>query len=203
MDTKEIAPCLIVFENAFKPGNFIELLEEECQQQWGYTSWYLTYVGITGKQQQRVDYRSSLACELGVLGQPIESIAEPRIIPLAESWHNIHNDLQTCIWSYRNMYDLDVKEDEGFACLKYSKGAEYRGHVDHAPSNERVFSIVAFINDNFEGGELNFPLFDVSVTPKAGSAVCFPSNFPYFHFAQPVGATNASETKYSLVTWFR
>lgn len=203
MDTKELAPCIVVFEDAFKPADFTELLEVECQQQWGYTSWYVTYVGSPGKQQQRVDYRSSLACELGVLGQPIDSIAEKRIIPLAERWQAIHGDLQSCIWSYRNMYDIEVTEDEGFACLKYSKGAEYRGHVDHAPSNNRVFSIVAFVNDNFEGGELNFPLFDVSVKPKAGSAVCFPSNFPYFHYAKPVGATNSNDTKYSLVTWFR
>jgi len=203
MNEKELAPCIIVYENAFKPGNFLELLEEECKQQWGYLSWYLTYVGGAGQQKQRVDYRSSLACELGPIGQPIEDISEPRIVPLAQKWQEIHSDLQTVIWSYRNSYDIDVKEDEGFAVLKYSKGAEYRGHVDHAPSNERVFSIVAFANDNYEGGELHFPLFETTVKPKAGSAVLFPSNFPYFHYASPVGASNSNDTKYSLVTWFR
>jgi hypothetical protein len=203
MDTKELAPCITVFENAFKPGNFLELLEAECQQQWGYVSWYLTYVGNPGKQQQRADYRSSLACELAPLSMDTSQISEPRLVPLAESWQRIHEDLQSVIWSYRNTYDIDVKEDEGFALLKYSKGAEYRGHVDHAPQNQRVFSIVAFVNDNFDGGELNFPIFDVSVTPKAGSAVCFPSNFPYFHYASPVGSANTNDTKYSLVTWFR
>lgn len=203
MDTVELAPCIVVYENAFKTGNFIELLEAECQQQWGYLSWYLTYVGNPGKQQQRADYRSSLACELAPLGQPIHSYSEQRLVPLAESWQKIHENLQKVIWSYRNTYDIEVKEDEGFALLKYSKGAEYRGHVDHAPSNQRVFSIVAFANDNFEGGELNFPLFDVSVKPKAGSVVCFPSNFPYFHFANPVGSSGSNDTKYSMVTWFR
>lgn len=203
MEQTELAPCITVFERAFKPQNFVELLEDECRQQWGYVSWYLTYVGSEGEQRQNVSYRSSLACELGTLGMPVEEIAEPRIIPLAKLWHSIHSDLQTCVWSYRNAYNLEVKEDEGFALLKYSKGAEYRGHVDHAPQNQRVFSIVAFVNDDFEGGELEFPLFDVSVKPKAGSAVLFPSNFPYFHFARPVGTANNTDTKYSLVTWFR
>lgn len=203
MNTTELAPCIIVYEDAFKTANFLELVESECQQQWGYLSWYLTYVGNPGKQQQRSDYRSSLACELAPLGQPLSSYAEPRLVPIAETWQKIHSDLQKVIWSYRNTYDIEVKEDEGFALLKYSKGAEYRGHVDHAPANERVFSIVAFVNDNFEGGELNFPLFDVSVKPKAGSAVCFPSNFPYFHYANPVGSSGNNDTKYSLVTWFR
>jgi hypothetical protein len=203
MEQKEIAPCITVYEKAFKPQNFIELLEDECKQQWGYASWYLTYVGSEGNQRQNPNYRSSLACELSPFGIPVNEISEPRIIPLAKLWQSIHSDLQTCVWSYRNAYDLEVKEDEGFGCLKYSKGAEYRGHVDHAPQNQRVFSIVAFVNDDFEGGELEFPLFDVSVKPKAGSAVCFPSNFPYFHFARPVGTTNEKDTKYSLVTWFR
>lgn len=203
MQTTELAPCIQVFDKVFKPGSFIEQLETECQQQWGYTSWFLAQVGTSGNQKGRADYRSSLGCDLGVLGQPLEVIAEPRLIPLCKAWQEIHADLQTSVWSYRNMYDIEVKEDEGFSCLKYSKGAEYRGHVDHAPSNERVFSIVAFLNDDFEGGELNFPLFDVSVKPKAGTAVLFPANFPYFHFAKPVGASNSNQTKYSLVTWFR
>jgi hypothetical protein len=203
MEQMDVAPCLTVFENAFKPQNFIELLEDECRQQWGYASWYLTYVGSEGKQRQQVNYRSSLACELHPLLVPIEQIAEPRIIPLAKLWQSIHSDLQTCVWSYRNAYDLEVSRDEGFACLKYGQGAEYRGHVDHAPQNQRVFSIVAFVNDDFDDGELVFPHFDVSIKPKAGSAAVFPSNFPYYHFARPVGTTNDTDTKYSLVTWFR
>lgn len=200
MEHTELAPCVIWYEDAFKPGNFLEMLEAECQQQWGYLSWYLTTVG---KGQTRVDYRSSLACELAPLSLPIDQISEPRLVPLAEKWHDIHEDLQKCIWSYRNMYDIDVKEDEGMTILKYSKGAEYRGHVDHAPSNQRVFSIVAFANDNFDGGELTFPIFDVTVKPKAGGAVLFPSNFPYFHYAQAVGSVNDNDAKYSFVTWFR
>ncbi len=203
MESKELAPCIWVFDKAFKPGTFIEQLESECKEQWGYTSWYLAQVGSDGNQKGRADYRSSLGCDLGVLGQPLDVIAEQRLVPLCKTWQEMYSDLQTVIWSYRNMYDIDVKEDEGFTCLKYSKGAEYRGHVDHAPSNERVFSIVAFLNDNFDGGELTFPLFDVSVKPKAGTAVLFPSNFPYFHFARPVGSSESNEAKYSLVTWFR
>lgn len=203
MKQNELAPCIVAFENAFKPNSFIDLVEQETQKQWGYLSWYLTYVGNPGSQQQKQDYRSSLACELGTLGQPIDSYSEERLIPIAQQWQNIHGDLQSVIWSYRNTYDIEVIEDEGFALLKYAKGAEYRGHVDHSSKNGRVFSIVAFVNDDFDGGELNFPLFNLSVKPKAGMALCFPSNFPYFHYANPVGSSNDNDTKYSLVTWFR
>lgn len=203
INSNEIAPCIVVFDKVFKPGNFVDLLEEECKQDWGYVSWWSSPVGETGKARQRMDYRSSLTCELLPISIPIEEIAVTRVVPLAQSWNKINADIQPAIWAYRNTYNVEVKEDEGFRCLKYGRGAQYKGHVDHHPSNERVFSLVAFLNDGFEGGELTFPIFDVSVQPKAGSVVMFPSNFPYFHYANSVGENNPDDVKYSLVTWFR
>jgi len=110
--------------------------------------------------------------------------------------------LEKSIWHYRNSYGVNVERNEGYRILKYGAGAEYRGHVDHAPQNQRVMSLVAFFNDVTDGGELEFPVFNVSVKPRAGSAVIFPSNFPYFHFANPAGEAS-DEVKYSLVTWFQ
>jgi len=57
---------------------------------------------------------------------------------------------------------------------------------------------VFFLNGDFTGGELEFPYFDVKITPSAGTLVLFPSNFPYGHIAHPV----EDGTKYSLVTWY-
>jgi predicted 2-oxoglutarate/Fe(II)-dependent dioxygenase YbiX len=56
---------------------------------------------------------------------------------------------------------------------------------------------VAFLEEPEAGGELEFPFFGVTIKPKAGSVVLFPSNFPYVHIANPVTAG----TKCSLVTW--
>jgi hypothetical protein len=33
------------------------------------------------------------------------------------------------------------------------------------------------LNDTFIGGEMNFKLWDISVSPKAGSALLYPSNY--------------------------
>jgi predicted 2-oxoglutarate/Fe(II)-dependent dioxygenase YbiX len=59
-------------------------------------------------------------------------------------------------------------------------------------------SLVACFSDGFEGGELEFPFFDLKIKLEKNSLVLFPSNFPYTHIAHPV----TSGTKYSLVTWF-
>jgi hypothetical protein len=205
----DLGNCIILFENVFNPDGFIEELESECAQTWGYLSWYMSKVGTSSQQSERPDYRSSLACNLGVLATPILAIADNRILPLAEKWQKIHADIEKTVWMYRNMYNINVTQDEGFLVNKYAHGAEYKGHVDHHPSNERVFSCVAFLNDNFHGGELVFPLQNITIKPKTGSIVFFPSNFPYFHYANQVGVNNAeslsvsNDIKYSVVTWFR
>ena len=40
-----------------------------------------------------------------------------------------------------------------------------------------AISFVAFMNDDFEGGQLYFPDHEIAVTPKKGSIVLFPSTY--------------------------
>jgi predicted 2-oxoglutarate/Fe(II)-dependent dioxygenase YbiX len=88
---------------------------------------------------------------------------------------------------------------ELISILKYSGLAEYHAHHDHSPDSRRVVSLVACLGEPDEGGELEFPNFDVKIKLNAGSVILFPSNFPYTHIAHPV----ISGTKYSMVTWFQ
>lgn len=196
----EVAPFVYVYENAFKPGNYIELLEEECKQDWGYVQWMRTPTGDSN--ETRVDtYRSSLGCSIGPLTISEEEIAIERVKPLAKATSEWVGAMEKYVWHYRNTFDIQVSKNEGYTVLKYGRGAEYKGHVDHAASNARVFSLVGFMNDVEIGGELVFPLYDAKIKPKAGSVIMFPSNFPFYHYAKPVGETN-DEVKYSFVTWF-
>jgi hypothetical protein len=48
------------------------------------------------------------------------------------------------------------------------------------------------LNDTFTGGEMNFKLWDINVSPKAGSALLYPSNY--------IGAHEVSEVT-SGVRW--
>jgi hypothetical protein len=197
----EVAPFVYVYEDVLKPGNFIELLEAECKQDWGYVQWMRTPTG--DNSETRVDqYRSSLGCSISPLTIPENEIAIERVKPLAKATSEWVSKLEPYIWHYRNTFDINVTKNEGYTVLKYGRGAEYKGHVDHSASNSRVFSLVGFLNDVEIGGELTFPLLNnVSVKPKAGSIIMFPSNFPFYHYAKPVGETN-DEVKYSFVTWF-
>lgn len=200
MKHEQLGTCIVQYDRVFKTENFITLLEEECKRDWGYLNWYQTRTG-SNENQLVTDYRSSLGCELSPLQLDKELMTVERMKPLADSWLNIRENLEQAIWNYRTMYSLNLQRDEGFRVLKYGRGAEYKGHIDHHPDNKRVLSIIGFLNDDFTGGEVVFPLIGVTVKPKAGSIILFPSNFPYYHHVNPTGAGDET-VRYSFVSWF-
>jgi predicted 2-oxoglutarate/Fe(II)-dependent dioxygenase YbiX len=63
----------------------------------------------------------------------------------------------------------------------------------------RVVSAILYLNDDYEGGHLEFPNFGIKIKPQAGMLILFPSNYAYTHAAHPV----TKGTKYALVTWIR
>jgi hypothetical protein len=191
---------ILEYQNAFRNPNFIPMVEEEARQDWGYLQW--TKASTGDSNQTRIsDYRSNLNLSLNQLFVPLEECQVERMKPLIQEMASINKKLEECIWHYRNAFNIHVTRNEGYNLLKYGRGAEYKGHVDHSENNGRVFSIVAFMNDVEDGGELVFPFQEIEIKPKAGSVVAFPSNFPFYHYAKPTGE-NSEEIKYSMVTWF-
>jgi predicted 2-oxoglutarate/Fe(II)-dependent dioxygenase YbiX len=63
----------------------------------------------------------------------------------------------------------------------------------------RCISCIAYLNSDYEGGEIEFVNFGVKIKPQPGMLIIFPSNFAYRHIAHPV----TSGTKYNLVTWIK
>jgi predicted 2-oxoglutarate/Fe(II)-dependent dioxygenase YbiX len=66
-------------------------------------------------------------------------------------------------------------------------------------STGRSVSAICYLNNDYEGGELEFPHFNLTIKPEPGMLILFPSNFAYAHIAHPI----ISGTKYALVTWLR
>jgi predicted 2-oxoglutarate/Fe(II)-dependent dioxygenase YbiX len=59
----------------------------------------------------------------------------------------------------------------------------------------RYYSLVCYLNDDFEGGSTRFPALDYAVKPQCGKAILFPSR--YLHGGEPV----ISGQKYILISW--
>ena len=115
----------------------------------------------------------------------------------------IHNQMFLLLVStavpYSNKFDTGSLWHEYYNALKYSGGTEYKAHADGDTATQRSVSAIIYLNDNYEGGELEFVHFGIKVKPKAGSLFLFPSNYAYTHIAHPV----TSGTKYALVTWLQ
>lgn len=81
--------------------------------------------------------------------------------------------------------------------LKYTEGGFLPAHQDHGVSS-RVLSAVLYLNDDYEGGEIEFVNSGVRMKPEAGSIIIFPSNFLYIHQVHPI----VSGERYSLPHWY-
>lgn len=109
-------------------------------------------------------------------------------------------------------YAVEVRDSEPWQILHYGIGGHYIPHVDAETlfkdddgldlwekTLDRDLSVVCFLNDDFAGGELVFPDLDLSIEPRAGTLVCFPSDHNFIHGVNPVRAGH----RYTLVSWLR
>lgn len=93
-------------------------------------------------------------------------------------------------------WQRDFTKHSGVQLVKYEPGGFYKAHRDNGVLyKNRYYTIVCYLNADFEGGETSFPELDYSVAPEAGKAVVFPSH--YLHMGNEV----MNGTKYIAVIW--
>lgn len=115
----------------------------------------------------------------------------------------IHNRIGLLLASYLTYYasffETTFNMTEGFSLLKYSGATSdhYDAHYDGGAFNNRWISAIIYLNDDYDGGEIEFPDHRVKIKPKAGTLMIFPSNYAYRHIAHNV----IKGTKYAIVTW--
>lgn len=98
---------------------------------------------------------------------------------------------------YGQRYDVSFSAMESVNVNRYGPGERYRPHADAGPGHDRVISALVYLNDVSEGGSTEFVYHGVSVYPRAGRLVIFPSNYAYAHAANPP----VNSVKYSAAFW--
>ena len=75
--------------------------------------------------------------------------------------------------------------------MKYRPGCDMGPHFDAQAGDESLkYSIVVYLNDNYEGGDLDFRDHDISIKPVSGQLITFPGGINNVHQVIPVkGAT--------------
>lgn len=68
-----------------------------------------------------------------------------------------------------------AEQGEPLQVLRYRPGDQYRTHFDAIPGfgNQRVYTMLIWLNDGFEGGETAFPEAGLSLRFPAGDAILF------------------------------
>jgi hypothetical protein len=94
--------------------------------------------------------------------------------------------------------NIKGKEDN-MSILKYETAGYLPEHTDQGNSS-RCLSVVMYLNDNYDGGEITFPYVGngVTIKPEAGSAIFFPSMFVYVHEVSEI----TRGTRYALPNWY-
>jgi predicted 2-oxoglutarate/Fe(II)-dependent dioxygenase YbiX len=139
--------------------------------------------------QKITDYRSTKWIPL-----PIEAIKN-----LQQTVFNIHET------EFKLIFKTEVKNIEPTQFLKYDIKDKYNEHNDSEDWRDgkitrvvnRDISVLFYLNDDYEGGELEFTKLGLTIKPKKGMMIAFPSYFEFSHRVHPV----LSGTRYSLATW--
>jgi hypothetical protein len=85
----------------------------------------------------------------------------------------------------KTIFGVCLHEHSGTQILHYPPGGHYVPHQDAVSDMlYRYFTVVCYLNDDFEGGHTWFPSLNYSAVPQVGKAILFPSRF--YHCAQPV-----------------
>lgn len=148
-----------------------EIIDRYYQHDWETHRWYNAESG---------DYSSYDTKELDV-------IIDVNNDPFLDQLNHIG---QHCYKLYEDFVGMDKLGYNAtrFRLNKYEVGTIMRRHNDHIRSifdGERkgipVLTLLAFLNDDYEGGEFKISTIDETIKPNAGSVLVFPSLFMYEH----------------------
>lgn len=95
-------------------------------------------------------------------------------------YNDIHSAILQCSEIYKDLMKIDTStnpkiESSGYIIGKYNNNTPRGLHSD-CPYDDLEHSYVVYLNDDYEGGFLEFPELEIKFKPTAGSIVMFKSN---------------------------
>jgi len=91
----------------------------------------------------------------------------------------------------------DFVDQDSYQFLKYGEGQFFNNHMDDCLKYHRRISYSMYLNEDYEGGEINFPRYGLSIKPKAHDMVIFPAGYTFNHSVSTV----TKGTRYCIVAW--
>lgn len=198
MNKRYLAPGIVVYQNVM---NLEYRLEEEIESSvaTGVATWNLGQV-----RSDEADYVNKSDRDTLVIGISYKQNPE---VDLSTPHSSFETILQTEFFKafdpverdYMASFGFFTKWHDSYQILKYGVGQKFVNHIDDHEIYHRRISSVYYINDNYEGGEINFPRFNIRYKPAANEMIMFPSNYVYNHSVSEV----TDGTRYAIASWMR
>lgn len=185
---KELATGIMLFENVF-PESMEYLLEIEKAG----TSWRPAEVLVNKEQHESGTNIKARDTDLIML--PNHTSTETGV--LAGFSREFHVKMKECLDQYTAYYYATIEKFEDPQLLRYGKEQKFHDHIDDHPFFTRRISLTYYLNDDYEGGDVEFKRHGLRFKAKKNDLLIFPSNFIYNHEVHPV----TKGLRYVVVQW--
>jgi hypothetical protein len=196
MEKKEIAPGIVVYSNVIPRSERLHLDIEEGMESAGI-KWGSAYVRSGDEIKLEESSRNTQILAINhtdVILNDCSSLSICFYNSLSNLFFESFSPIEV---DYKSMYAADTRKHESYSILKYGIGQNFVNHVDDHFEGPRRISHVHYLNENYEGGEIEFPRFGIKYKPKANESIFFPSGYVYNHSVHPV----ISGERYAIVSW--
>ena len=185
---KELAPGIVVFENIFPDSlDYVKRIEESG------ISWRPAEVLVNEKAYESGTNTKARDTDLIML--PHHESKETDI--LLNFTKEFHKNLKPCLDQYMATYYARIEKFENPQLLRYGKEQRFHDHIDDHPFFTRRISLTYYINEDYEGGDVEFNRYGLRFKAKKNDLLIFPSNFMYNHQVYPV----TDGLRYVVVQW--
>jgi len=99
------------------------------------------------------------------------------------------------------LYDVAINpfHKSALHIVKFVEGFNLGPHVDTLSSEGNHIASVYYLNDDYTGGEINFPDHKLKIKPKPNSLIIFPGNENYLHEVRKI----VGNDRYSSAMWLQ
>jgi hypothetical protein len=196
MDKVEIAPGIVIYKNVMSGSeSLVDNLEESVGTK--AISWHKAYVSSEGVPAIDTNTRDTETIGVPYSPNPKEDLSSPQQAFYSILGKTFFDAFDSIEKDYCRSYEVTITNHDEYQILKYGKGQKFTNHIDDNYAYLRRVSMIYYINDNYVGGEINFPRFNISYKPKANDLLVFPSTYVYNHSVSEV----TDGTRYAVVSW--
>jgi len=189
MSILELKDNIYIVKNVFEPGKCNEIIT------------FIKENKVLHKYNEVIQNINNVECTFININ---ENITNKYLLELDEFIKNKIPDILKLIISKNFFFKKNV-HDNGYTLreisggtLLHTDGIFNNNNKNYGHSRPRLLSIIVNLNDDYDGGEFNFPKQDVKVKLKIGDIICFP---PYWTHPHEVSPVLSGQYRYTVNTW--